>query len=141
MVTKVESFSGTTEPNKNYAMGIGEGGVERRGAATPRVRRGENQSGFSTDMMEVWASVASWFFRPEGSPQPLPRNATPRSNSTDSPNNSLAPTICTSIRCTVPACTCECFTPGKMHLRYCETCNHGWVPHAGLISAPFCPTL
>ncbi|KAI5724993.1 hypothetical protein M8J77_009899 [Diaphorina citri] len=54
MVTKVESFSGTTEPNKNYAMGIGEGGVERRGAATPRVRRGENQSGFSTDMMEVY---------------------------------------------------------------------------------------
>jgi hypothetical protein len=24
MVTKVESFSGTTEPNKNYAMGIGK---------------------------------------------------------------------------------------------------------------------
>uniref|UniRef100_A0A8D9DVX8 Zinc finger protein basonuclin-2 n=1 Tax=Cacopsylla melanoneura TaxID=428564 RepID=A0A8D9DVX8_9HEMI len=131
MVTKVESFVGTTESNKSYAMGIGEGGVERRGAATPRMRRGDNQSGFSSDMMEVWANVASLIFRPEGPPhQPLSRNAPPRSNSTDSPTNSLAPTICTSIRCTVPACTCECFLPGKMHLRYCDTCNHGWVPHA-----------
>jgi hypothetical protein len=39
---------------------VGEGGVERRGAATPRVRRGENQSGFSTDMMEV-VSLSPFF--------------------------------------------------------------------------------
>ncbi|XP_031784400.1 uncharacterized protein LOC103316520 isoform X2 [Nasonia vitripennis] len=40
------------------------------------------------------------------------------------------PTICTSIRCTVNGCTCESFTPGKRHLRCCENCRHGWVPHA-----------
>lgn len=34
-----------------------------------------------------------------------------------------------AIRCTVPECNCECFVPGKRHLRYCETCKHGWVPH------------
>ncbi|KAG5311628.1 BNC2 protein, partial [Acromyrmex insinuator] len=35
----------------------------------------------------------------------------------------------TSIRCTVNGCSCESFTPGKRHLRYCENCHHGWVPH------------
>ncbi|XP_021919623.1 zinc finger protein basonuclin-2-like isoform X3 [Zootermopsis nevadensis] len=35
-----------------------------------------------------------------------------------------------AIRCTVPSCSCECFTPGKMNIRYCDTCNHSWVPHA-----------
>ncbi|KAG5337901.1 BNC1 protein, partial [Acromyrmex heyeri] len=34
-----------------------------------------------------------------------------------------------SIRCTVNGCSCESFTPGKRHLRYCENCHHGWVPH------------
>lgn len=38
-------------------------------------------------------------------------------------------TIFQAIRCTVPECSCECFVPGKRHLRYCETCKHGWVPH------------
>lgn len=37
--------------------------------------------------------------------------------------------ILQAIRCTVPGCTCECFTPGKLHIRYCEGCSHGWVPH------------
>ncbi|XP_014250160.1 zinc finger protein basonuclin-2 isoform X2 [Cimex lectularius] len=64
-----------------------------------------------------WASVASWFMRPEARTAP-------------SQDNLLAPTVCTSIRCTVPGCSCECFTPGKLHIRYCETCSHGWVPHA-----------
>ncbi|KAK5639209.1 hypothetical protein RI129_011701 [Pyrocoelia pectoralis] len=40
------------------------------------------------------------------------------------------PTICTAIKCTVPNCSCDSFVPGKRHLRYCETCKHGWVPHA-----------
>ncbi|KAL2712354.1 la-related protein Larp4B-like [Vespula squamosa] len=31
-----------------------------------------------------------------------------------------------SIRCTVTGCTCESFTPGKRHLRYCGKCHHGW---------------
>lgn len=34
-----------------------------------------------------------------------------------------------AIRCTHPACPCECFAPGKQSLRYCETCSHGWVAH------------
>ncbi|XP_062595490.1 zinc finger protein basonuclin-2-like isoform X1 [Saccostrea cucullata] len=35
-----------------------------------------------------------------------------------------------AIRCTFPNCTCECFSPGKVHLRSCEGCKHGWVAHA-----------
>ncbi|CAG5117638.1 unnamed protein product, partial [Candidula unifasciata] len=35
-----------------------------------------------------------------------------------------------AIRCTHPTCHCECFAPGKQSLRYCDTCNHGWVAHA-----------
>ncbi|XP_019640607.1 PREDICTED: zinc finger protein basonuclin-2-like isoform X2 [Branchiostoma belcheri] len=35
-----------------------------------------------------------------------------------------------AIRCTLPACQCECFSPGKTQLRTCETCKHGWVAHA-----------
>ncbi|RZF45870.1 hypothetical protein LSTR_LSTR011349 [Laodelphax striatellus] len=38
--------------------------------------------------------------------------------------------IIRAIRCTVPGCSCECFTPGKQHIRFCENCSHGWVPHA-----------
>ncbi|XP_053976510.1 uncharacterized protein LOC128875161 [Hylaeus volcanicus] len=40
------------------------------------------------------------------------------------------PTICTSIRCTITGCSCDSFTPGKRHIRYCDKCHHGWVPHA-----------
>ncbi|KAK7477821.1 hypothetical protein BaRGS_00030899 [Batillaria attramentaria] len=35
-----------------------------------------------------------------------------------------------AIRCTHPSCPCECFAPGKTCLRYCDSCNHGWVSHA-----------
>ncbi|XP_035666096.1 zinc finger protein basonuclin-2-like isoform X2 [Branchiostoma floridae] len=35
-----------------------------------------------------------------------------------------------AIRCTLPNCQCECFSPGKTQLRTCETCKHGWVAHA-----------
>lgn len=35
-----------------------------------------------------------------------------------------------AIRCTLPNCMCECFAPGKLHLRSCDTCKHGWVAHA-----------
>ncbi|CAG5134836.1 unnamed protein product [Candidula unifasciata] len=35
-----------------------------------------------------------------------------------------------AIRCTYPRCPCECFAPGRQSLRFCETCNHGWVAHA-----------
>ncbi|XP_019765432.1 zinc finger protein basonuclin-2 isoform X2 [Dendroctonus ponderosae] len=44
--------------------------------------------------------------------------------------NYQPPKICKQIRCTIPNCNCENFIPGKLRLRYCETCNHGWVPHA-----------
>ncbi|XP_047003609.1 uncharacterized protein LOC124622079 isoform X1 [Schistocerca americana] len=35
-----------------------------------------------------------------------------------------------AIRCTVPGCRCECFSPGKSNVRYCSSCSHSWVPHA-----------
>ncbi|XP_064608349.1 zinc finger protein basonuclin-2-like isoform X2 [Liolophura sinensis] len=35
-----------------------------------------------------------------------------------------------AIRCTLPNCPCECFAPGKLQLRICDTCKHGWVAHA-----------
>ncbi|KAJ4944200.1 hypothetical protein JOQ06_012745, partial [Pogonophryne albipinna] len=37
---------------------------------------------------------------------------------------------CQAIRCTLVNCTCECFQPGKIHLRTCDQCKHGWVAHA-----------
>ncbi|XP_017784271.1 PREDICTED: zinc finger protein basonuclin-2-like isoform X2 [Nicrophorus vespilloides] len=101
-----------------------------------------------------WASVASWFFRPESSPLTTTMaNSLEQAACSRPPSNILIPTtstvtkppspgphtrervfqpptICTAIRCTVPGCNCECFMPGKRHLRYCETCKHGWVPHA-----------
>ncbi|XP_054288879.1 zinc finger protein basonuclin-2-like isoform X2 [Macrosteles quadrilineatus] len=114
--------------NEFYGMGIGEGRVSPPVSGdTPLRLRGLDQS--QTSVMEVWASVASWFFRPEA-------NSTPTSGAASNPARpaephlALAPTICTAIRCTVPGCTCECFTPGKLHIRYCESCSHGWVPHA-----------
>ncbi|XP_030644162.1 zinc finger protein basonuclin-2 [Chanos chanos] len=35
-----------------------------------------------------------------------------------------------AIRCTLVNCTCECFQPGKIQLRTCDQCKHGWVAHA-----------
>ncbi|XP_055014473.1 zinc finger protein basonuclin-2 [Boleophthalmus pectinirostris] len=35
-----------------------------------------------------------------------------------------------AIRCTLVNCSCECFQPGKIHLRTCDQCKHGWVAHA-----------
>ncbi|XP_044877533.1 zinc finger protein basonuclin-2 isoform X3 [Mauremys mutica] len=35
-----------------------------------------------------------------------------------------------AIRCTLVNCTCECFQPGKINLRTCDHCKHGWVAHA-----------
>ena len=39
-----------------------------------------------------------------------------------------------AIRCTLPGCPCECFSPGKTVLRACETCKHGWVAHGEYIT-------
>lgn len=48
-------------------------------------------------------------------------------------SNALTPRLCfQAIRCTVPSCACECFTPGKDNLRNCESCKHGWVSHGKL---------
>ncbi|KAL7863896.1 hypothetical protein AOLI_G00153160 [Acnodon oligacanthus] len=33
------------------------------------------------------------------------------------------------IGCTQPNCTCECFQPGRVNLRSCDRCKHGWVAH------------
>ncbi|XP_065224920.1 zinc finger protein basonuclin-2-like isoform X2 [Planococcus citri] len=115
------------------------------GMNIPRMRRPEDQSATAGLMME-WASVASWFLKPEAN-NLLSTTCSSNSNVTNSTvsNNvknssncrissdlplSFGPTICTAIRCTVPGCNCECFTPGKLHIRYCESCSHGWVPHA-----------
>uniref|UniRef100_A0A8D3A0X3 Basonuclin zinc finger protein 2 n=1 Tax=Scophthalmus maximus TaxID=52904 RepID=A0A8D3A0X3_SCOMX len=40
------------------------------------------------------------------------------------------PSLSGAIRCTLVNCTCECFQPGKIHLRTCDQCKHGWVAHA-----------
>ncbi|XP_030630794.1 zinc finger protein basonuclin-2 [Chanos chanos] len=34
------------------------------------------------------------------------------------------------ISCTQVNCSCECFQPGKVNLRSCQQCKHGWVAHA-----------
>ncbi|KAG9344102.1 hypothetical protein JZ751_012582 [Albula glossodonta] len=35
-----------------------------------------------------------------------------------------------AIRCTLLNCSCKCFQPGKINLRTCDHCKHGWVVHA-----------
>ncbi|XP_022242084.1 zinc finger protein basonuclin-2-like isoform X1 [Limulus polyphemus] len=35
-----------------------------------------------------------------------------------------------AIRCTIPGCSCDCFTPTTSHQRMCNSCSHGWVSHA-----------
>ncbi|XP_077086907.1 zinc finger protein basonuclin-2 [Siphateles boraxobius] len=32
--------------------------------------------------------------------------------------------------CTHSDCLCECFLPGRHHIRSCDRCGHGWVAHA-----------
>ncbi|XP_066526860.1 zinc finger protein basonuclin-2 [Hoplias malabaricus] len=34
------------------------------------------------------------------------------------------------IGCTRLNCSCECFKPGRVSLRSCDRCQHGWVAHA-----------
>lgn len=49
---------------------------------------------------------------------------------TSNSSTSTVPRLCfQAIRCTLPSCPCECFSPGKSSLRSCETCKHGWVAH------------
>ncbi|KAL3289394.1 hypothetical protein HHI36_022824 [Cryptolaemus montrouzieri] len=101
-----------------------------------------------------WASVASWFLKPEttclltnmansdklsstvcaiSTASPIRTLSEEAKNETASKNKEektlQAPTIATAIKCTIPKCKCECFIPGTEQLRYCETCKHGWVPH------------
>ncbi|XP_076231361.1 uncharacterized protein LOC143177372 [Calliopsis andreniformis] len=96
--------------------------------------------------------MPKWFFRPDlplGTPLPTSHvsNASTVPTSSSLSSRTLAdlpetsdfldsskihgqtPTISTSIRCTINGCTCDSFTPGKRHIRYCEKCHHGWVPH------------
>ncbi|XP_019339218.1 zinc finger protein basonuclin-2 isoform X5 [Alligator mississippiensis] len=42
----------------------------------------------------------------------------------------MAAPVKKAIRCTLVNCTCECFQPGKINLRTCDQCKHGWVAHA-----------
>ncbi|XP_058887706.1 zinc finger protein basonuclin-2 isoform X2 [Acipenser ruthenus] len=48
----------------------------------------------------------------------------------NSDNNLLFRMSQQAIRCTLVNCTCECFQPGKINLRTCDQCKHGWVAHA-----------
>lgn len=41
-----------------------------------------------------------------------------------------------AIRCTLVNCTCECFQPGKINLRMCDQCKHGWVAHGEHVTQP-----
>ncbi|XP_044020120.1 protein split ends-like isoform X2 [Aphidius gifuensis] len=86
-------------------------------------------------------ALPSWFLRPDVPLASCPRTApSPRtqidlSKASEPPVDSTrvhgqTPTICTSIKCTANGCTCNSFTPGKRHLRYCDKCQHGWVFHA-----------
>uniref|UniRef100_A0A3B5M1K7 Uncharacterized protein n=1 Tax=Xiphophorus couchianus TaxID=32473 RepID=A0A3B5M1K7_9TELE len=42
------------------------------------------------------------------------------------------PDLCVrqSVRCGASSCSCACFKPGKVKLRSCDRCGHGWVEHA-----------
>ncbi|XP_049766374.1 uncharacterized protein LOC126095660 [Schistocerca cancellata] len=89
-----------------------------------------------------WASVASWFLRSDACttaatttttgafPAPTTTTNTTTTTASSTSGGPVAPSVCTAIRCTVANCSCECFTPGKMNIRYCDTCGHSWVPHA-----------
>ncbi|XP_039508223.1 zinc finger protein basonuclin-2 isoform X2 [Pimephales promelas] len=40
--------------------------------------------------------------------------------------------------CSHSDCLCECFLPGRHHIRSCDRCDHGWVAHA---VGKVCPAL
>ncbi|CAM4673897.1 unnamed protein product [Leuciscus chuanchicus] len=40
--------------------------------------------------------------------------------------------------CTHSDCLCECFLPGRHHIRSCDRCDHGWVAH---VVGKLCPAL
>ncbi|XP_015117299.1 zinc finger protein basonuclin-2 [Diachasma alloeum] len=89
-------------------------------------------------LRSLQSAVPPWFARPEA-PVATGSSSAARvrpdlSKAAEPPDNvkvhGHTPTICTSIRCTVNGCTCDSFTPGKRHLRYCDKCHHGWVLHA-----------
>ncbi|XP_044765438.1 zinc finger protein basonuclin-2 isoform X1 [Coccinella septempunctata] len=108
-----------------------------------------NSSNFFGGFMN-WSSVASWFTEPEtsclqtamedseryinGVSDTAPVDSVKGSSQSDAKTNGErilpTPKIATAIKCTVPNCSCDCFIPGTKQLRYCETCKHGWVPHA-----------
>ncbi|XP_066255192.1 zinc finger protein basonuclin-2-like isoform X1 [Euwallacea similis] len=100
-----------------------------------------------------WASVASWFFKPEvpifakmpadphsnSHPSPPHRNGTTqilRLPSTACANKNFdrkayqPPKLCTQVKCTAHNCKCDNFIPGRLRMRYCESCNHSWISHA-----------
>ncbi|XP_051941078.1 zinc finger protein basonuclin-2 isoform X4 [Hippocampus zosterae] len=90
-----------SEPSSSRSGGVGAGGA------------GESSMQFST--------------RPPSAEQPG-FMGTWQQQSTD--GNLLYRMSQQAIRCTLVNCTCECFQPGKIHLRTCDHCKHGWVAHA-----------
>uniref|UniRef100_A0A3Q2ZGI3 Basonuclin zinc finger protein 2 n=1 Tax=Kryptolebias marmoratus TaxID=37003 RepID=A0A3Q2ZGI3_KRYMA len=83
-----------------------------------REREGERETGESSMQFST---------RPPSAEQPG-FMGTWQQQSTDS--NLLYRMSQQAIRCTLVNCTCECFQPGKIHLRTCDQCKHGWVAHA-----------
>ncbi|XP_045481744.1 zinc finger protein basonuclin-2-like isoform X3 [Harmonia axyridis] len=99
-----------------------------------------------------WSSVASWFSESKSSGLSTAMEESDRYSDTSVTKSTAAdctkehisreakncngerilqtPKIATAIKCTLPNCSCDCFIPGIKQIRYCETCKHGWVPHA-----------
>uniref|UniRef100_A0A3Q2V351 Basonuclin zinc finger protein 2 n=1 Tax=Haplochromis burtoni TaxID=8153 RepID=A0A3Q2V351_HAPBU len=98
----------------------GCGGVQRSQRERERQEERERER-------TVGASSMQFSTRPPSAEQPG-FMGTWQQQSTDS--NLLYRMSQQAIRCTLVNCTCECFQPGKIHLRTCDQCKHGWVAHA-----------
>ncbi|XP_029055521.2 uncharacterized protein LOC114882724 isoform X2 [Osmia bicornis bicornis] len=145
------SFRPSMQPRSSYAGHQNNSNYR----STQYQNRKRKWSGAALRGMHPSMSWPTWFYRPDfplGTPLP-PTNHVSNASSvpTSSPLSSRTlhldapkgpefldsskihgqtPTICTSIRCTVNGCSCDSFTPGKRHIRYCDRCHHGWVLHA-----------
>ncbi|XP_029917987.1 zinc finger protein basonuclin-2 isoform X2 [Myripristis murdjan] len=107
--TSIPSSSHSSSSSSSSSSGLGGISIVSRSAEGA----GESSMQFST--------------RPPSAEQPG-FMGTWQQQSTDS--NLLFRMSQQAIRCTLVNCTCECFQPGKIHLRTCDQCKHGWVAHA-----------
>lgn len=68
----------------------------------------------------------------EGRPVSCVAGAALRPRSTHGPRPR---SLLQAIGCTLN-CSCQGFTPGKIHHRRCEQCRHGWVAHGNFVCPP-----